>query len=86
YISRGMRAACAAAAITPPAKFHDLRRSYGSLLLNSGAPAHVVQELLGHADLRTTRRAYAHLADATLKREVDAHLPSFVEPAGRRPK
>ncbi len=76
-ISRGMRAACAAAGIKPPATFHDLRRTYGSLLLNSGAPVHVVQELLGHADVRTTRRAYAHLAAETLKREVDAHLPSF---------
>ncbi len=76
-ISRGMRAACVAAGILPPATLHDLRRTYGSLLLNSGAPVHVVQELLGHADVRTTRRAYAHLTPETLKREVDAHLPSF---------
>ncbi len=76
-ISRGMRAACVAAGIRPPATFHDLRRTYGSLLLNAGAPVHVVQELLGHADVRTTRRAYAHLTAETLKREVDAHLPSF---------
>ncbi len=76
-ISRGMRAACAAAGIMPAARFHDLRRTYGSLLLNAGAPVHVVQELLGHADVRTTRRAYAHLTAETLKREVDAHLPSF---------
>jgi integrase len=78
-IARGMRTGCAAAAIAPPATFHDLRRSYGSLLLDSGAPAHVVQELLGHADLRTTRRAYAHLSAQTLQREVDARLPSFIE-------
>ncbi len=77
-ISRGMRAACAAAGIVPPATFHDLRRTYGSLLINSGAPVHVVQELLGHADVRTTRRAYAHLTAETLKREVESHLPSFV--------
>jgi integrase len=76
-VSRGMRAACKASAIEPPATFHDLRRTYGSILLNSGAPAHVVQELLGHADLRTTRRAYAHLTAETLRREVEAHLPAF---------
>lgn len=76
-ISRGMRAACDAAGITPRATFHDLRRTYGSLLLNSGAPIHVVQELLGHADLKTTRRVYAHLTRRTLEREVEAHLPSF---------
>src|SRR6266446_2438056 len=60
-ISRGMRAACLAAKIAPPATFHDLRRSYGSLLLNAGASTDVIQDLLGHADPRMTRRAYAHL-------------------------
>jgi integrase len=66
-----------AAKINPAATFHDLRRSYGSLLLNSGASADVIQELLGHADLRMTRRAYAHLLKDTLQKAVDKYLPSF---------
>ena len=78
-VSRGMRAGCIAAKISPPATFHDLRRTYGSLLLNSGAPADVIQELLGHADLRMTRRAYAHMLDRTLRRAVTKHLPSFID-------
>jgi integrase len=77
-VSRLMRKACTAARIAPPAVFHDLRRSYGSLLLNAGTSADAVQELLGHTDLRTTRRAYAHMADATLKRAVK-RLPAFNE-------
>jgi len=72
-----MRAACVVAKISPPATFHDLRRSYGSLLLNSGAPEAVIQDLLGHADSRMTRRAYAHLKNATLQNAIDKHLPSF---------
>ncbi len=76
-LSRAMRAACTAAKISPAATFHDLRRSYGSLLLNSGAPADVIQELLGHADLRMTRRAYAHLLQKTLQKAVNKHLPTF---------
>jgi integrase len=76
-ISRAMRAACTAAKISPPATFHDLRRSYGSLMLNSGSSAEVIQKLLGHADLRMTTRAYAHLLDATLQKSVEKHLPSF---------
>ena len=75
-VSRQMRAACLETQIDPPAVFHDLRRSYGSLLLNSGAPADAIQELLGHADLRMTRRAYAHIAGATLQKAVKK-LPSF---------
>jgi len=90
-VSRRMRAACGwkldrktrewryedtGAKLTPAVVFHDLRRSYGSLLLNAGAAADHIQELLGHADLRMTRRAYAHIADKTLKNAVKK-LPSF---------
>jgi integrase len=76
-ISRGMRVACGVAKISPPATFHDLRRSYGSLMLNSGAPADVIRGLLGHADMRMTLRAYAHLLNRTKQRAVKKHLPSF---------
>ena len=55
-----MKRACKAAKIAPPAVSHDLRRSYGSLPLNRGAEAEAIRELLGHADLRMTRRAYGH--------------------------
>jgi integrase len=77
HSSRYMTRACVAANITPSAVFHDLRRSYGSLLLNAGADAEVIQELLGHADLRMTRRAYAHLLNRTVSRVVKKKLPSF---------
>jgi integrase len=75
-VSREMKAACEAAAIVPPAVFHDLRRTYGSLLLNEHVASDAIQELLGHADLRMTRRAYAHLSEATLVKAV-RKLPSF---------
>jgi site-specific recombinase XerD len=76
-VSRLMKRLRAAAEIAPPAVFHDLRRSYGSLLLNAGADAEVIQELLGHADRRMTRRAYAHLLNATVAKTVKKKLPSF---------
>jgi integrase len=76
-LSRAFAEACKEAKIDPPVTMHDMRRSYGSLLINSGAPADIIQELLGHADLRMTRRVYAHLLQGTLKAAVDKHLPSF---------
>jgi integrase len=75
-VSREMKAACEGAEISPPAVFHDLRRTYGSLLLNEHVASDAIQELLGHADLRMTRRAYAHIAEATLQNAV-CKLPSF---------
>jgi len=77
HASRYMARACKAATISPPAIFHDLRRSYGSLLLNRGAGAEVIQELPGHADLRMTRRVYAHLMQRTIAKVVKKKLPSF---------
>jgi integrase len=76
-VSRQMRKACGLAKLKPPVTFRDLRRSYGSLLINRGAEAEVIQELLGHADMRMTRRVYAHLLNRTIARTVKSKLPSF---------
>jgi len=75
--SRYMARASAAARLKPPATFHDLRRSYASLLINRGTDAEVIRELLGHADLRMTIRAYAHLLNRTVANVVRKKLPSF---------
>ena len=72
-----MRAANRAAKINPPARFHDLCRSYGSLLINAGASGEVIQKLLGHSDMRMTLRVYAHLLDTRIAEQVRAKLPSF---------
>jgi integrase len=76
-VCRRMRAASKVAKLKPPATFRDLRRSYGSLLINRGVDAEVIQELLGHADMRMTRRVYAHLLNRTIARTVKSKLPSF---------
>jgi integrase len=78
-LTRAMSAACEAAEIEP-ATFHDLRRSYGSLMLNSGASGAEVQRLLGHADQRMTLRVYAHLLEPTLRAAVNAHAPRLGNP------
>ena len=41
----------------PKCTFHDLRKSFCTNLAGH-VPLHVVQELAGHADIRTTRKHY----------------------------
>lgn len=50
--------------------YHDLRRSGGTILLNRGVPLEVVSHILGHKDLETTRRIYAHVLTDTVKRAM----------------
>ena len=45
---------------------HVLRHTFCSHLAMRGAPARVIQELAGHADLSTTQR-YMHLSPAALE-------------------
>lgn len=50
--------------------YHDLRRSGGTILLNRGVPLEVVSHILGHKDLETTRRIYAHVLPDTVKKAM----------------
>lgn len=45
----------------PGYRFHDLRRTAGALLLAEQVPIEVISEILGHSDIRVTKRIYAHL-------------------------
>lgn len=44
----------------PAMRIHDLRHSAASMLLSDGVPIKVVSEMLGHTDVATTLRIYAH--------------------------
>ncbi|BCB70767.1 integrase [Vreelandella aquamarina] len=55
----------------PELRLHDLRHSFASFLVNAGRSLYEVQELLGHADIRTTAR-YAHLSRERLFEAVEA--------------
>lgn len=48
--------ACGIAHLSP----HDFRHYRASQMLDAGAPLEAIQEILGHADIGTTRRVYAH--------------------------
>lgn len=57
--------------------YHDLRRTFGARLAMKGVPMAVIAEVLGHADERTTRRHYAHLAPSYVGDTVREHLSGF---------
>jgi integrase len=44
------------------ARFHDLRHTCVTLLLDLGAPPHVVREIVGHSDIEVTMTIYAHVS------------------------
>ncbi len=51
----------------PNCSLHDLRKSYCTNLAGS-IPMHVVQELAGHSDIRTTRQYYVKVRPELLEK------------------
>lgn len=50
-------------------RFHDLRRTFATRLVQAGAPLQAVQKLLGHSRIATTAR-YSRLGEADLRAAV----------------
>lgn len=62
-------AAARAKAKMPHVRFHDLRHSTASMLINAGEELYTVGTILGHAGPQTTAR-YAHLRQRTLRKAM----------------
>lgn len=52
-------------------RFHDLRHTVASLLINANENPKVVQQLLGHSNISTTLDIYAHVMGETMNKSVD---------------
>jgi integrase len=69
----------------PHMRFHDLRHSAATMLLNMGVPAKVVQELLGHSDINITLGVYGHVLSSMQQEAIDKLDDLFGKREGQAP-
>lgn len=70
-LKTGFRRAREAAGM-PEVTFHDLRRSCGTLMVQSGVKLHVISQILGHSSVAVTEKVYAHLHARQLREGLNA--------------
>ena len=72
-----MKLALKEAGITRKIRFHDLRHTLASLLIQQGVAIEVIANQLGHSSPVVTAKHYAHLSPEYIGRSVRANKPSF---------
>lgn len=55
----------------PRFRFHDIRHTFASLLLQNGESLHYVKEQMGHASIQTTVDVYGHLVPGANRNAVN---------------
>jgi integrase len=70
YISKKFKAAVREVGLDDKIKFHTLRDSFASRLVQKEVSLYVIKELLGHTDIKTTL-IYAHLSSENFKNAID---------------
>lgn len=83
-VNQAWRDTCAAATIAD-LHFHDLRRELASTLRESGAPDHIVADVLGHANISTTSQ-YLKASRAGLKTYMQRLEEHRIQMAAERKK
>ena len=79
-VKKSFAAACVDAKIDN-FRFHDLRHTFGTRLADTGADPFVIAEIMGHSDLRMTKR-YCHATDhrkqGAVERIADYRAPEKI--------
>lgn len=77
YHTRRVIEACRAAKVVPAVTLTQIRKTYGSILLNKGVSLDIVSKVMGHHSTDTTKKHYASLLDKTVNDEVRNALPKL---------
>ncbi len=72
-----MRSVLRAAQINRPVRFHDLRHTFASLLIQNGTKIEVIANQLGHSGTAMAIKHYAHLSPDYIGNSVRANKPSL---------
>lgn len=56
----------------PSIRWHDLRHTTATLLLNMGVPGRTIMEILGHSQISLTLNTYAHPTQKLTREAIDA--------------
>ena len=59
--------------LTASMTVHTFRKSFGQNHADSGTPIHVLQQLMGHSSITTTREFYLHVDDANAQAATDRY-------------
>jgi len=79
YVGKHFKLLCKAVGAPEKFVFHSLRHTYASLLLRAGTPPIVVARQLGHLNMVTTMRTYAHVTDDFMDTEFRSRFkPEFL--------
>jgi integrase len=73
-----MKAVLKAASIKRHVRFHDLRHTFASLLIQNGVSIQVIANQLGHSSTAMATKVYAHLSPDYIGNTVRASKPSYV--------
>lgn len=53
-------------------RFHDLRHTFASILLETGQSMKMIQELLGHSTITTSMDLYAHVTQSAKNKAIES--------------